>query len=112
MYIHLLEVCCAATRLHQDIYRATYEIVYLPTYLPAFLPTDLPVSSLSLSLSRAFGFFSNFKFRGTVGMRFLRAEMAERMAISASLIAPGSAGRARGPPSTKHAERRLKLSVV
>jgi len=87
----------------------TKSCTYLPTYLPAFLPTDLPVS---LSLSRAFGFFSNFKFRGTVGMRFLRAEMAERMAISASLIAPGSAGRARGPPSTKHAERRLKLSVV
>jgi hypothetical protein len=37
-------------------------------------------------------------------MRFLRAEMAERMVISAFLIAPGITGRARGPPSTKHAD--------
>jgi hypothetical protein len=73
------------------------------TYLPAFLPADLP-GSLSLSLV-LLGFFSNFKFRGTVGMRLLRAEMAERMAISAFLIAPGIAGRARGPPSTKHKAR-------
>lgn len=38
-------------------------------------------------------------------MRLLRAEMAERMEISAFLIAPGIAGRARGPPFTKHKAR-------
>ncbi len=80
----------------------TKSSTYLHTYLRSYRPTWL---AGSLSLSRAFGFFSNFKFRGTVGMRFLRAEMAERMAISAFLIAPGIAGRARGPPSTKHADK-------
>jgi hypothetical protein len=104
MYIYLLEVCCSATRFTKiSTGLPTKSSTYLPTYLRSYRPTCL---ALSLSLSLVLlGFFSNFKFRGTVGMRLLRAEMAERMAISAFLIAPGIAGRARGPPSTKHKAR-------